>query len=132
MKKHFSGKRGHTGIGGIFFGIFVSAISVLILTLILSIFAYRSQDPTSKTGIFSIIALVFSGAVCGFAVSRFMREGGTLCTLIASFIFTGIILLTKIIGGSLSPAFILNALCYMGAGVLTSYISRPKQKRRRY
>ena len=133
MKKHFGRCSSRSVPFTIFMGIVISLFALLILSVAASFFAYKSANPTAKTGLISTIVLVLSGCLCGVFVSKFKGEGGIRCAFLTASAFAVILVASKLIfSGSFSAYSLINATSYLASTLLCAYLARQKQRKRRY
>ena len=107
------------------------SVALLVLSsLVFSVFAYLCDDPISLIGICSIGALLLSGIASGIFTAR--RAGGMGMAMLVAL---GVVLLMIICaiafsGGTPSLSAIMNYGIYALTLVLSSYLGRPREKRR--
>ena len=104
-----------------------------VLSLITSAVAYNMSDPLGYIGILGLVALLMSGAVSGYAVSRVRGEGGFLAAILSSLFFTLIQILIGLIvaKGDLTLGVFFNYLCYIAISAFCAFLGG-RRKRRRY
>ena len=118
-------------------GVPVQVLSLAICVFITGLVASASENPTSIVGLLSIIALLLSGLISGFVISKYKGEGGMLISTLSALLFSLILLLVGIISakGELSFGVLINYVCYVAAAALgallgkhrTSHIKRRKR-----
>ena len=133
MKKHRKGNKKPSGLALLFIGALISATMFALLSFIFALLAYRTNDPTSLTDVFSLISLLLTGAVMGFAVSKIKGDGGMLISVLCALLFCVCLLMVGVImsGGSLPPRVPLNYVCYLGVASLFAWLGGRKKKRGR-
>jgi len=114
----------------IFCGALFSVVLLLALSLAFAFIAGFTKDPASMSGIFSTLSLLITGAICGFSVSKYKGEGGTLAAALSSLLFVLVLILAALIinGGRLAPATLINYLCHIAVAVLFSFAGRQRKK----
>ena len=131
MKKR---KRKELGLVSlIMIGAAVELGAILLVTFILAFVSSMTKDPTSLTGGLSLAALLVSGAVSGFGISKANGEGGALVGILSSVITVGIMLVIGLIAskGQMNLGAFLNLIAYMMTATLASILGKKKLKRRK-
>ena len=118
----------------LWFSLIVSLISLMILCFICAFILMRSENPSENLGIGTIMLFPICGSVCGLAGSLYKGENATKESLMASSICSLLLIVLGLIlsGGRLSPSVLINSLVFILSSVIIAYLSRPKQRRRRY
>jgi putative membrane protein (TIGR04086 family) len=106
---------------------------ILLVTFILAFISSMTKDPTSLTGGLSLAALIVSGAVSGFGISKANGEGGALVGILSSIITASVILVIGLIvsTGKLNLGVFLNLIAYMMTSTLASILGKKRLKRRK-
>ena len=110
-----------------------SGVLLLALTMLCSLIAFYTKNPTSLVGILSIAVMLATGAISGFCMSRLKGDGGVLISALCSLLFILILLMIGLIigGGHISLGSIINYLCYLAVSVLFAFFGRRKGRRHR-
>ena len=114
--------------------VLISLLVIIVFSLITAIVANASENPTAQIGIYSLVALLGSGALCGATISRAKGEGGILTVLLVSLAVSLFMLIVALIagGGRLTPGSLMNYGCYVGVSTLFAYFGKMKSGRRRH
>ena len=111
-------------------------ISIVMIAFVLAVIAYFTKDPTSLTGVFSLVALLLAGGVSGFITSKANGEGGALVGILSSVISASLVLAIGLIckSGKLTLGVFLNVIAFICISALFSILGkkRAKRKHRRY
>ncbi len=132
MRKRFKAKNKENPIKSVFIGILTIFITFLVTSFVITIVAYNSSDPTAKTGLFSIISLVLSGAIATFINTKLYGKENVIYPFLSSltalviFMITSLIMCGKISGGTL-----MSALCFTLAAIFAIFIGKMKKHARR-
>ena len=111
--------------------IVIDAAIFLAVSLIATAIAYLGDDPTGKLGIFALATLLVSGILGGFTVSGMKSRFGSSIGASSIGICTALYLAAALIlSGKLGLQHLLNAVCYLGSGLLCSYLGRKRGKAR--
>ncbi len=111
--------------------VLISLVVILVLSFAMAFVANLTSNPTANIGIYSLGALLISGAVCGFCISRAKGDGGVLTVLLVSLAVAVFMLVVALIagGGKLSLGSFMNYGCYIGVAVLFSYFGKKRERR---
>lgn len=115
-------------------GVGIAALTVVAVSFTLSVISSLTKDPTSLTGIFSLLSLIIAGAVFGFIYTGLSGEGGGAIAFISSAITALLMSIAGLIwcGGKVPFGVFLNYLAYVGAtGIFTLLRTRLGFGRRR-
>lgn len=131
MKKRKRKELGLTSL--IMIGAAVGLGAILLVTFILAFISSMTKDPTSLTGGLSLAALLVSGAVSGFGISKANGEGGALVGILSSIITVAVILVIGLItsAGKLNLGVFLNLIAYTMTATLASILGKKRIKRRK-
>ena len=131
MRKRKSKELGLVSL--IMIGAAVGLGAILLVTFILAFISSMTKDPTSLTGGLSLTALIVSGAVSGFGISKANGEGGALVGILSSIITASVILVIGLIvsTGKLNLGVFLNLIAYMMTSTLASILGKKRLKRRK-
>ena len=129
----FKGKNANLSIKSVLFAIAIAIGIFFAMLLLASGGALASKNPLSVGTVYSLGALVLSGFVGGFLLTKLGRIFGAHHALIAISAGTLIYLAASLIcSGGLGGVHLLNALCYLGAGIVGMLLGkRTKAKRKR-
>ena len=131
MKKHRIAKKQTSFIEIMLFGIIFSFCSLLIFTMLLSGLIMSSSNPGASAKNLSLVSLLISGAVSGFAISKRKGEGGISISLFTSLIFTSSILIISLIAskGRIGGVIFMNCLCYILTSTFASFLAKKRERR---
>jgi hypothetical protein len=108
-------------------------IMPFIISLLLTAPAFLSPDPISLTGIFGLISIIASGAICGFISAKQNKQSGIklalLYSAISSFILVAVSLL--LVDKCNLSNLLMNAFSYILTSVLFAYLGKREKKRKR-
>ena len=107
--------------------------TVIAVSLILSIVAYLTSDPTAMIGAFALLSLALAGAISGFVTSRVNGEGGVLVGVLSAMICAAVMLAVGIVckGGLLPLSAVLNIAVLVATSSFSALLGKGKHKRRR-
>ena len=112
-------------------GLGASTLILLLSAFCAAALSNMSKDPTGSLSGYALIALLCSSAISGVVVTRICKKAsaGALTTAV----FTAIMAVWGLVanGGGLSLACLMNCACYLGVGLLLSFIARPRARKRR-
>lgn len=113
-------------------GTAASILSVVLVSFVFALISSMTKNPTALTGIFSLVSLLFAGALSGFVISKVIRDGGSLIAVlsavIAALLMSVIGLIVK--GGIVPISVFLNYLAYLGTAALASFLATKTVKKR--
>lgn len=114
--------------------VLISVAVIFLLSIVMALVASGSDDPTAKIGIYSLVAILISGAVSGFFISKIRGEGGVLYSLFVSLGVSAFIIIAALIasGGRISGGSFMNCACYAGVFTAFAYLGRRREKRHRH
>ena len=119
-------------IKALLLGIAVTAAVFTICSLVISLILYNTENPTSKTELFSIIAFVLSGAISAFVNTKlFGKDNASLPLASATAALALFLVISLISGGALSGGHIMSALCFALVTVLSAFLAKNKKSARR-
>ena len=134
MKKHNKKELGLTAL--MLIGTAGAVAAVFAMALLLALFSSFTEDPTSLTGAFSLLALLLAGAVSGFVTSKLCGDGGALIGSLSAVIAGCLMIITGLIWmkGALPFGVVINMLAFIGVSVVAAVIGRKltRRKRRKY
>ncbi len=129
MKKQKSAKTKSKGIPSLLLGVVINAAIYVVFTFIFTVFAYLSEDPLGLIKIFSLAALLMTGAVGGFAVGR--RSEGSYTALLCALAYALIMLLlgSAVSGSAPGIGNLINYAIYIAlSAVFSRFGSKEKRK----
>ena len=131
---NFKGKNSNFSLKSAILATFIaSGVFILVLAAACGI-AYAGKNPTGAIGICSLAAIVVSGLIGGFSITKSKTKLGMPYALISATAITVIYLAAALtVSGKLSLMHLLNALCYFGSsavGIFLGKRSKPKKRRR--
>ena len=110
----------------------ISALLILILSLISAMIVAGLKDPTKSIGIFSLGAILLSAVISGVICTRVKGEGGLRFALLVALSVVLIMLLINVIicNGKVSGGAFINYGCYLSLSTLSAYIGKKGEGRR--
>ena len=118
----------------ILIGAAICLVMLIPVSLILTVISSFLKNPTSATGIISLVCVLISAALSGLVIARISDEGrlpvSALSAVIAVSVMTVIGLLCK--GGITTAGVFLNHSAYVALTVISAYFGRPRRKKRKY
>ena len=114
-------------------GTLASGIIFTVLSLAFAFILFSFKDPASLVPIASMIALLVTGAILGFAIPKVKNDGGIVIALLSSLLFTLILLMIGLIvgKGEVSVTVFINYICFIAISFLFSLLGRRKHSRRK-
>lgn len=133
MKKHRGIKTQRALPGALVFGIIISFLVLFITSLALAGLIMTTSNPVGSVKTVSLVALLVSGAISGFVISKRKGEGGFLASLLSALIFIGIIFALSLIltKGNVGGVVLMNGLCYLLVSAFSSLLAKKRERRRR-
>lgn len=133
MKKHKRARASKSGIGAFAFGVLLSLLSLILLSLIAAIFLTGVKSPTKNLGAVSLAVLLISAFISGFVNSKRCGEGGVGYSVITALAFSLIMLAVSLVAtrGKVGGMLFMNCLCYMMAAAFAAFLGKKRQRRRR-
>ena len=133
MKKHRGIKAQRTLPGTLVFGVVVSFAILFIASLILAGLIMTTSNPIGSIKTVSLAALLVSGVISGFVISKRKGEGGFLASLLSALIFVGIIFAISLIltKGNVGGVVLMNGLCYLLVSAFSSLLAKNRGRRHR-
>ena len=125
----------HGGVGMKFISCFaISFILIFISALISALIVQGLDDPTSKLGLFSLIAMMVSASVSGIISAKISGESGIRFAMLVALAVVLIMLLINVIAsaGKVSGGAFMNYACYMGIASLSATLGRKKERHARH
>lgn len=131
MKKRRNSKAQRTPLSVFIFGIFFSFFTLLLLSFIASLILISTKNPNLSIKVCSFATLLASGAISGFAISKYRRDLSFGISVFATLSVAVLMLAISLIStkGNVSGGIFMNYLCYVLISVFFSFIGRRKTKR---
>ena len=112
------------------------AVIFTLISFIVTLIVYSTDDPTSKAGLLSIISFVAAGAVGAFINMKLFGKALPAVPYVSSGAALLLFLIISLIaGGRLSAGNLMSALCFAAVTLLVLFLSRSrnsaKHRRRR-
>ena len=133
MKKHRGIKARRTLPEILVFGVIISLVILFISSLLFSGLIMTVSNPVGSVKTVSLTALLVSGAISGFIISKRKGEGGFIASLFSSLIFIGIILAIALIAtrGRVGGVIFMNCFCYTLISSFFSLLAKKRERRHR-
>lgn len=110
----------------------ISAGILMLLSIAGAAVLSCTDDPTAYVGISALAVTILSAAVSGAICRRIRRDEGMRLAVLSGLTVTLLMLLTGLtISGGVSPASLMNYLCYIGIFAIAAYLSGKGRRRRR-
>lgn len=112
----------------------ISALVIIILSLISALILGALNDPTKSLGLFSFGAMLLSAAASGICCARINGEGGIGFASLVALAVVLIMLLINVIlsAGRVSGAAFMNYGCYFGTFLLSAFAGKKRNGHRRH
>lgn len=111
----------------------ISALIIILLSLIFALIANASGDPTGNLGLFSLTALIIGAAASGFVSAKIKKEGAVVFSALVALALSLIMLIICVImSGKISLAAFMNYLCYIGVATLSAFVGSREKKHKRH
>ena len=133
MKKHRGIKTQRALPATLIFGVIISFSVLFVTSLALAGLIMTTSNPVGSVKTVSLAALLVSGAISGFVISKRKGEGGFLASLLSALIFVGIIFALSLIltKGKVGGVVLMNGLCYLLVSAFSSLLAKKRERRRR-
>jgi hypothetical protein len=130
MAKRFYKKSNMGALTQLAVGALISIGAVLVFSALFGAVAMMFRDVTGKIPLFAMMTVIFSGAVAGAVVSRFITDGKLGISLLIALLSSLILMLIGIIagGGTVSASVFLNFLIFIGIFGISAYLFRKREK----
>ena len=131
MKKRRTSKAQRTPLSVFIFGIVFSFSTLLLLSFIASLILIGTKNPNLSIRGASLATLLASGAISGFAISKYRRDFSFGISVSATLSVALLMILISLISakGNVGGGVFMNYLCYVLISVFFSFIGRKKAKR---
>ena len=134
MKNHNKKEKGFPSL--LITGAAISVATVALVSLAMALVSSFTKDPTSLTGVLSLVSLLVAGVIS--AVINSLKNGAvgamisTLSALIAAVLMLAIGLVIK--GGLVPFGTLISQAAFVGISALAATLtkSRPRRSKRRY
>lgn len=115
-----------SGVGGFVFSLLFSTLIIILLTLIFACVANSSSNPSGNLGIYSLISMLLSAAVGGYATGRINKSRGIALSLLTAGSVISVMILVCLIssGGKIPIGAFMNYGCYFGVFALSDLLAR--------
>ena len=127
-------RKGHGILQDYLFCFGLSALTIILLSLVGAAISLSLNDPTGYIGVVSLSVLLLSAVVSGVTTS-FIRNDCSLgfCALVSLGVVL-ILLLSAVItcGGRVSVGSFMNYGCYFGVYLMSFFISKSQKGRRKH
>ena len=133
MKKH--SRRELPLTSKLLIGTAVSVSSIALVSLLFTLISSFTKDPTSLSGILSLVSLLVAGTVSGFTNAKATTGGGVVIAALSSLLSSVLMLAIGFIiaKGSLPLGIFLNYLAYIGISTsFAALATKLGDKNRRY
>ena len=111
----------------------LSALAIILLSLIFALIANASSDPTGNLGIFSLASLLIGGVVGGFASAKIKKESAVLFSALVALAVTLVMLIVCVImSGRVGVAAFMNYACYIGVATLAALFGAREKRHKRH
>ena len=111
----------------------ISAMAIILFSLIFALIANMSKDPTGNLGIFSLLTMILGAAASGFATAKIKKENAIGFSALVSLALVLIMLLICVImNGKVSGSAFMNYFCYMGVATLFSLLGAREKSHKRH
>ena len=112
----------------------ISVISILTTALIAALIVSRLDDPTSKLGLYSLLAMLVAAGLSGMITVKTGGDGDLRFSVLVSLAVVLLMLLINVIisSGKISLGAIMNYVCYIGSYLLGALITKHLGGRRRH
>ena len=112
----------------------LSALNIILFSLVSAFFLSKLNDPTTALGIFSLGTMILSAIVSGILCIRIKEDGGLKFPALVSLAVVLIMLLINVIisQGKVSGGAFMNYACYLGSYVLAAFLGRRKKRSGRH
>ena len=120
-----------SGFVSLLVGVGCALFAFILLAAIFTVIAYLSDDPTKNVYLFSILALILSGAAIGFIITK--RSEGKLTAICSAVIFSLIMLVILVIVKKGAPSIgnVISIALYIATSALFAKIAGQGEKRHR-
>lgn len=132
MKHNGLRRKSKTNTSVFIFGILFSTAIFFLLALAASFVLNKVKNPLGASGIASIIILLMSGAISGFAISKYSGKKSVLPSVFCAVIFALLLLCTGLIisGGKIATVTVINLLIYILFSLIFALLASKEKKRR--
>lgn len=112
----------------------MSALVIILLSLIFALIANMSKDPTGNLGIFSLVSLLLGATISGFASAKIKKESAVGFSALVALALTLVMLLICVIAnsGKIPVSAFMNYACYNGVATLSAFIGSRERRHKRH
>ena len=111
----------------------MSAMVIILLSLMFALVSNMSNDPTGNLGIFSLLTVLLAAAASGFATAKIKKENAIGFSALVSLATVLIMLLSCVImNGKVSGSAFMNYICYIGVATLFSLLGAREKSHKRH
>lgn len=109
-----------------------SLVGLALITLLLSLILYQTDDPAKYVGLFSTLSLVLTGIIAGVVITLLRGDGGFATASLSALACSLILLIAGILicEGRLPLYCIINYAAFVASTVLTSALIGVRRKKR--
>lgn len=128
MKKRSFNPETLSPLQAIILGTLFAAIAYFLMSFVVSIISFNTEDPTSLVDPMSLTALLVSGALTALVITRVCGDRGFITALLCSLMLALLLLICGLVasGGNLPLRCPINYLCYVGISALTAFLGRKR------
>ena len=131
MKKHKIGTISDSFWKTVLVGALMNALFYSVTTLIFAVVSFMSDDPTGRIKMFSVIALLLTGAACGAVMGRLF--GGVLKSVLSTLIFALAMLgVGLLFSGGVGIGNAVNCALFVALSALTAKIATHTGKKSKF
>ena len=134
MLRSFSKRRGAaSGVAvGFLISFGIAAAAYFLCAFVAALIADSTDDPTGYVGTAALCSLVLSGFIGGAVNSRLRGASGFGVAMLAALSVALVTIAVALVScGGVSPSGLMNAVSYMGGGVVGAFLGKPRERRRR-
>ena len=114
-------------------GVLIMALAMHIFSFIGAVIVNSTDNPLEYVNAGALAALLISGVISAFIVSRLLSGDNSVITLLSSVIFSIILIAIALVasGGGATLRALLSSACYVAISLLTSRLARKRSGRSR-
>ena len=112
----------------------ISALLIILLSLISAVILGALEDPTGNVGLFSLGAMLLSAIASGVCCVQIKGEDGVRFSALVALAVVLVMLLINVIlsQGRVSVGAFMNYGCYLGCFILAAYLGKRKDRHRKH
>ena len=132
MKHNVLRRKSKTNTSVFIFGMLFSIAVFFLLALIAAFILSKVKNPLGAAAIASIIILILSGAISGFAISKYSGRKTVLPSFFCAVIFALILFSAGLIisDGKIATVTVINLLVYILFSFIFALLASKEKKRR--